>query len=40
MKVTVPVLRQMKREGRKIAAVLAADFRSLEIVTARRWISF
>ena len=32
MKVTVPVLQQMKRDGRKIAAVLAADFRSLEII--------
>jgi 3-methyl-2-oxobutanoate hydroxymethyltransferase len=32
MKVTVPVLQQMKRDGKKIAAVLAADFRSLEII--------
>ena len=32
MKVTVPLLQQMKRDGRKIAAVLAADFRSLEII--------
>lgn len=32
MKVTVPVLQQMKRDGHKIAAVLAADFRSLEII--------
>ncbi len=32
MRVTVPVLQQMKRDGRKIAAVLAADFRSLEII--------
>jgi 3-methyl-2-oxobutanoate hydroxymethyltransferase len=32
MKITVPVLQQMKRDGRKIAAVLAADFRSLEII--------
>jgi 3-methyl-2-oxobutanoate hydroxymethyltransferase len=32
MKVTVPVLHQMKRDGRKIAAVLAADFRTVEIL--------
>ena len=32
MKVTVPVLQQMKRDGRKIVAVLAADFRSLQII--------
>ncbi|MGB7947864.1 MAG: 3-methyl-2-oxobutanoate hydroxymethyltransferase [Candidatus Binatia bacterium] len=32
MKITVPVLQQMKRDGRKITAVLAADFRSLEII--------
>jgi ketopantoate hydroxymethyltransferase len=32
MKVTVPVLQQTKRDGRKIAAALAADFRSLEII--------
>ncbi len=32
MKVTVPVLQRMKRDGRKIAGVLAADFCSLEII--------
>jgi 3-methyl-2-oxobutanoate hydroxymethyltransferase len=32
MKVTVPVLQQMKRDDRKIAAVLAGDFRSLETI--------
>jgi hypothetical protein len=34
MKITVSVLQQMKRDGRKITAVLAADFRSLEIIEA------
>jgi 3-methyl-2-oxobutanoate hydroxymethyltransferase len=32
MKVTVPLLQQMKRDRRKIAGVLAADFRSLQII--------
>ncbi len=32
MKITVERLREMKREGRKIAAVLAYDFRTLQIL--------